>query len=762
MGTDREVSIEPNSSVEDDISSQIGDDDRGWRFLPHNNNVSMAYEPNLDFEQQNQLDTPEDNEDVLHPLREAANRVGREVERFAEALDGYNPLRASLRYEKYDMTADLIDLYYNIALDTLTRLREQHEAERRKRDGLQWRKKMRGFKITQDDEDMEAEEPDGHYFPEQQTTLEDLERWEQEAQTWDLLRRLVQHRFPSPDLENQDPQRRRTLNKYSTNREVWEDFLDNDGLAFERTTVLQWLKDTAEDTGEDIDVLVHDLQQNAERGDIIAHGWIHTKAAMKNQKRLHTWTQALDPSSAEVQKVHLNSTGTEPLVTQLDPDAVTRQSRSLEAQDEYFERAIWLGCYEMLRRGKNTSEIKEWCTDRTEVWRAVSMSALPEDKSEDGGEEVASPASDVLWRRMCFALAHKGGGDEYERAVYGILSGDISSVEPVCRSWDDFVFAHYNALLRTQFDNHLQKLCSQGTIVSTVSNFGSFDAVQFHGEPTAAGRGIIETLKSDARIASQTLQPMKMLQGVLIANDFDNFIYQQGLALSKLANIDGPSNLIPATDEQPENEEINKYIALDDHDSLRVLTHVLLIFISLGLPMGGAARKAVIENVIVSYISFLRLAGKEELIPLYSSQLTGARRYATLSRNLIDVTDNEQRVTQIRLMRELGLDVQEFVKFQSRYLFVDYPDPANGSPEYPAAGKFKVLEDSIDDSGRKVRKDFFGDDMDRVERIDMLFIRSLEWYLLVDGLWKETFFVGTLLYLRFFSKCTPILCLYLC
>ena len=32
---------------------------------------------------------------------------------------------------------------------------------------------------------------------------------------------------------------------------------------------------------------------------------------------------------------------------------------------------------------------------------------------------------------MCF-LARKGGGDEYERAVYGILSGDISSVEPVC------------------------------------------------------------------------------------------------------------------------------------------------------------------------------------------------------------------------------------------------------------------------------------------------------------------------------------------
>ncbi len=688
----------------------------------------------------------------MHPLREAANRVGREVERFAEALDGYNPLRATARDEKYEMTIDLIDVYLNIALDTLGRLREQHDAERRKIAGVKWRKRMRGFKITQEEEDVNIDvDDDGQAFPRQQTTLQDLERWEQEAQTWDLLRRLVQHRFPPPNIENQGAKPRRKISRFSTEREIWEDFLENDSLALERKTVLQWLKDTAEETGEDIDILVRDLQQNAERGDIIAHGWLHTKAAIKNQKRLHTWPQVLDPNSPEVQRVHLNSSGTEPLVSQLDPDAMTRQGRKLEAQDEYFERAIWLGCYEMLRRGKNSAEIREWCIDRTEVWRAVSMSVLPDEKLQDGEDEMGKPASYVLWRRTCFALARKGGGDDYERAVYGILSGDISSVEPVCRSWDDFIFAHYNALLKTQFDNYLFKRDPESAISSTVSNFSCFDAVQFHGESMTAGRKLVETLKSDPRTSKETLQPMKMLQGVLIANQFEHFIYQQGLALSKHANADGPSNLIPATDEEPENQEINRYVALHDHDSLRVLTHVLLIYISLGLPLGGVIRQNVIENVIVSYISFLRLAGKEELIPLYCSQLTGARRYATLSRNLIDVTDHEQRVTQIRLMRELGLDVQQFVKFQSRYLFVDYPDSADGNEQYPADGKFKVLQDNRDDSGRKVRKDFFGEDIEKVDRVNLLFIRSLEWYLLVDGLWSETFLIGTMLYLRFFS-----------
>ena len=706
-----------------------------------------------DYEKQAQLESPDDHEDILHPLREAANRVGREVERFAEVLDGYNPLRATAKEEKYEMTVDLIELYHKIALDTLDRLREQHASERRKKDGLRWRKKIRGFKITQDDEDMEIGDFDEKDYASQelQTTIEDLERWEEEAQTWDLLRRLLHLRFPRPGPDGEPlklPPRQSLLHQYSSERNTWENFLENDLLALERKTVLKWLEDTADESGEDISVLVQDLQQNAERGDIIAHGWLHTKAAIKNQKRNHTWPQALDPTSPEVQRIHLNSSKTEPLVTQLDPDAATRQSRKLEPQDEYFERAIWLGCYEMLRRGKGPEEIKEWCMDRTEIWRAVSMSGLPDDKPEaDDGS--GNPASSALWRRICFALARRGGGDEYERAVYGILSGDISSVELVCKSWDDFVFAHYNALLRTQFDNYLQKFHPRRAIIHSTSNFGSFDAIQFHGDPKSAGARLIETLKTDPRTSVETLQPMKMLQGVLIANDFDNFIYQQGLALSKFANAGGPSTLIPSTKEQPENEDINKYIALDDHDSLRVLTHVLLVFISLGLDMGSPFRQSVIENVIVSYISFLRLAGKEELIPLYCSQLSGSRRYATLSRNLIDVTDHEQRVTQIKLMRELGLDVQEFVKFQSRYLFTDYPDTVDG---YPATGNFKLLEDAPDGSGLKIKKDFFGDDPDKIERVDLLFVRSFEWYLLVDGLWSETFVIGTMLYMRFFSK----------
>lgn len=650
------------------------------------------------------------------------------------------------------MMLDLIDLFHGVASDTVDSLRKQHDPERRRRDGSRW--KGRSYEVPDEQDDIDMDGSDSKYSPpsNKQTTVADLERWEQECQTWDLLRRLVNLRFaaPSPDGSSPPPPTQTPIHKYSSENTVWNNFLKTDELALERKTVLQWLKDTADDSGEDIDILVQDLQQNADRGDIIAHGWLHTKQAIKNQKRLQSWSKAVDPDSA---KGLWNSNKTELLVTQLDPDSTTRQKRKLEAQDEYFERAIWLGCYEMLRRGKSRAEIRDWCSERTEVWRAVSMSGFPdEDLGEDN--DTADPQSCALWRRMCFNLARNGGGDDFQRAVYGLASGDISSVEAVCRSWDDYLFVHYNALLRTQYDHHLHKLYAQPSFTNVHSNSKTFDAVQFHGDPKTAGKRLIQTLKNNDKISQETTQPMKMLQGVLIADEFSEFIYQQGLALSKFANAKGVSNLIPPNQKQPENEDITRYIALDDHDSLRVLTHVLLVFMGLGLDLGGIYRETEVENVIVAYVSFLRLAGKEELIPLYCSQLSGKRKYAVLCRNLIDITDDEQRSIQIKLMRELGLEVHEFVKLQSRFLLSDWKDTAIG---YPAAKQFKLFEDLPPNSAvaPKVRKDIFGDDPDKVERVDMLLIRSLEWYLLVDGLWSETFTIGTMLYLRFFSKLFP-------
>ncbi|EPQ65661.1 Bgt-1967 [Blumeria graminis f. sp. tritici] len=727
----KEISEEPASSYEGDMSS-VNEYDGGESGSDSNCDTNMS-----------NLQDAED--DALHPLQKSANQAGYEIEEFAKALDILHPQKATNQFMRHEMMFDLLARFHSISLESAERMKQKYNSEKRKMEGQKWRKKMRGLKIAQSEEVAPEEmnnDDNTASFP--STTLQDLESSALEAQTWDLLKRLAATRFgprPPPPKPARPP--------YSSEQEIWDNFTKTDDLAVERSVILQWLKDTADESGKDINVLVEGLQMNAERGDIIAHGWLHTKAAIKDYKRRMSSSCPLDPKNLNVKSGLLNLSKTEPLSCQLDPDVVGRQGRKLASQDEYFERAIWQGCYELLRRGKTPQEIKEWCIERTEIWRAVSMLGFSLENTSET-KERANPNAIRRWRKACFAMARNEGGDEYEKAVYGILSGDILSVEPVCKSWDDFVFAHYNALLRAQFDDYLHKIFPQPSLTSTnATALRTFNAVQFHGESGSAGKRVIENLKSNPQTAEESLIPMKMLQGVIIANQFPNFIFQQGLALSKLANANELSRVIPPSKEQLEDGNISEYIQLDDHNSLRVLTHVLIIFMGLGLDLGDVYRETEVQNVIVAYVSFLRLAGKEELIPLYCSQLSGKRRYAILSRALIDVVDEEQRIIQINLMRELGLDVHEFVSLQARFLLEDFPD---STPGYPAKENFKLFIDSPDSLSpqRKLVKDFLGDE-DSIMRIDSLLIRSLQWYLLVDGLWVETFRLGTMLYLRFYK-----------
>ncbi|POS85399.1 hypothetical protein EPUL_001842 [Erysiphe pulchra] len=722
---------------EDSSSSQRGENG------VFNGRLDEEAESSKDDMKRMPLTGPEDEDDVLHPLRETVDRVGTEVEQFAQILDSFNPQKITERSEKIEMMFELIGKFHNVALKTVDRLREKHASERRKLEGRKWRKKMRGLKITKEN-DLEAQNLDeldskGHGS---RTTINDLDHWEQEAQTWDLLKRLAIVRFGTK-LKNH-----KLTHFYVSKKELYDHFLETEELALERKTVLQWLKDTAEESGEDIDVLVEDLQQNAERGDIIAHGWLHTKAAIKDHKRRTSSTYALDPKAPNVEKVLLNSARTEPLSTQLDPDAPYRQGRRLAAQDQYFERAIWLGCYELLRRGNSPQKISEWCTERTEVWRAVSMSGVSfEDLEEDSN--FASPDAMIRWRKICLSLAHTCGNAEYEKAVYGILGGDIPSVEPICKSWDDFMFVHYNSLLRTQFDKYLRNIQFELTASDPLFSQKSFDSSQKFSESQDSRSRLIANLMANPKISKESTKPMKVLQGVLIADQFSHFIFQQGIVLSQIANSKEVSRIIPPSKHRLEDVDLIKYVTLDDHDSLRVLTHVLLIFMGLGLDLGDVYRETEVQNVMVAYISFLKLAAKEELIPLYCSQLSGNRRYSILSRNLIDITDEDQQIVQLKLMRKLGLDPQEFVSLQARYLLDDFPDLTR---EFIALGNLKLFSDNFNSFSlsRSIKKEFISEEYS-AERIDLLLIRSLKWYLLVDGLWDESFRFGTLLYLRFFK-----------
>lgn len=658
-------------------------------------------------------------------------QAGPEVEEFGRWLDECGLTNATPD-KKRERILTLVTRYHDFTHEKGAVLRERQNLETLAR-GRRWDPNH----ASDDANDMDVDEAQG--IPD----VDEVTKWESEAQTWGLLARLLPLRYKDPAARPP-----RSIATPQSRSDYWDEFILSDSVAQERKAVLEWLQSTAS-AGPHIDDIVHEFQQKADRGDLVAHGWLHTREAIKLHKSVNAIPHVLEPNSSNMSGFAY--------VTQLDPDAMTRQGRKLEPHDEYFERAIWLGCFHLLRRGRSMAEIRDWCTERTEIWRAATIFSLP--LSTLGDDEVPDfdPSAFILWRRMCYALVKSGGTDEWERAVYGVLSGDIDSVLAVCKTWDDFIFVHYNALLRTQFDAYLVKLL--GPSVAPSSALPSFDAVQYLGVGPDVTKKLVEQIESDGSYFRQAHKEAntaaKALQGAILSNTLETYIYQQGLALSTEANQEGRSFLIPDLNLGPSEGNISKYIKMSEHDGLRVITHIVIMINALqstndSLGWTDDRRSMVGEHAIAAYVSFLRLAQLELLVPLYCAQLSGPRRYETLSLNVIHVRNRDEQVTLLNQIRRVGLDIKTFLREQPQHFLNQLEDVNN---TYPAKGQFKILQLAHPDVtyGRGIVPDFIGGD-GRNEMVHENLIRSMEWLYAGEGNLLMACEFGIKIYQYFFSE----------
>lgn len=698
-------------------------------------------------------------EEAFHPLRTVADRVGQQVEHFAETLDKYNVKKRRHKRVDHKRVLNLVGEYKKIALDTVKHLERLHGPELQDRLN---RKRDRHTERSSRHPNTSDEDKDFRHLG-LTTTVADLQRWQIETQTWELLEVLLQARYRELRFGTQKPDEigldvPSKVHRYSSESEVWIRFVAEDDLARERNTVLKWLTRCADSCGPNINTLTEHLETDAERGTgLWAHGWLYTKEAVKAQKRLRSWPQALDPTSPGIEDTHLSSDYAETLVTQLDPDATSRQDRSLERQDQNFENATWLTCWQMIRRGKSWDTIREWCQERVEGWRAISLRGhLSGSSTPHAGKSsqitttngMTNVQSGSLWRKMCYAAAKDTTISVYESAVYGVLAGDIDTVEEVCRSWDDFLFVYYNGLLLHQFDTYLHSKLSHRLSTTLATKFSSPSCAVFHDDPNMVSRALVEKLKTQKLTKKEAKNPLKRVQGSLIADTFVEFVASHGQALAGEALAQGKSKIIPPKKHDLREDTNTAYIAFEDYDSLRVLTHMIFIFQDLGVDFRRSAHCSEIENVVVAYIDFLKLAGKTGMLPLYASRLSWERTQSCLGRELNDITVPQERKMLVELMKQLDINVVPVIMMQMRLIINDIR-PYRAA--YQRAKDFKILEDgdSSQQMLRPIRKNFIGEDISDDEQA---LLRCFEWVVLLEGQWYLTMAAGATLYRHFLGK----------
>ncbi|KAG0020851.1 Nucleoporin nup84 [Entomortierella chlamydospora] len=148
----------------------------------------------------------------------------------------------------------------------------------------------------------------------------------------------------------------------------------------------------------------------------------------------------------------------------LDPDATTRDGTKPSERNQEIEQDLLKTVWGYIRRGKIESA-KEACIKAGEHWRAESIGggdfySIPiayTDPIYDREDDRHGNKTRSLWKGTCYALANESSADQYERAIYGALCGDIPSVLPVCSSWEDHAWVQYNALVEGMIEARLSQ-----------------------------------------------------------------------------------------------------------------------------------------------------------------------------------------------------------------------------------------------------------------------------------------------------------------
>lgn len=695
---------------------------------------------------------------------------GIECEQYAVKLDELLPEKGADAETVWSRAMQLAREYHSMARSTLDSLQRQR--------GIATAAQS-GSRREVEDVNMDLQELEDTRSP---TGADDLARlnetirdWQLESQTWDIFESMSSELYSKPQRDRSStkvPQDQLLNSSLPTSEQQLQKlFFLGDDRARTRAIVLEWLKRSAASERDSIDDTLDKWASQADQNiNIVSQGWLDTREEIKRQKRS---TGQVGPIA--LQNAGQSFDGTNGTITQLDPDAITRQQRSLQPADQAYESYVWMGCYEMLRRGQSWEEIRQWCQDKKEGWRAVSMGgeAIDWDWSvsnldstqhlvvSDSYSQAGSQGSNArlksrfLWRVMCLATARRSGGNAYERASYGILSGDLTVVKAVSTDWNDALFAHLNASLH------------QGFTTFVATNYPTLlpDSTALRGlrleddtTPSAGSEemsSLADRLRRSMTLADDIDSPFKNIQAAIISDSIGSEVARltETILLSSFKAQPSTNghrqSLMNHKPSYPTNGEPSS--AAPNAQLLRVLVHVALLHNLLTHKNRTShTQDEGVAQLIELYVKHLHSDGKLDMIPLYASLLPESKQKLLLGSIVIRIGDRLSKENFLNLMELNGMDVKAVVTEEIRRSISELKFPDLNDTR--ASPFIKCLVDDVNDSsevGCGVKNIELGTELDTE---DLILIQSLEWLLYIDGVLAETFERGADLYAYFYSK----------
>eukprot|EP00842_Homolaphlyctis_polyrhiza_P000166 jgi/Hompol1/114/HPOL_005227-RA len=396
--------------------------------------------------------------------------------------------------------------------------------------------------------------------------------WLQEADTWLLFSMLTTHPVELADMDTDAGQIQTGASKlFKSDSDRIEKATETDEIK-ELKLVKRWLEKIAPE--------FHAVE-------IRKALFSNTISAIRNQRRQGDSLAHSFGSSDQI-------------VSELDPDATTRQHRRLAPEDQRYEAELLRTIYEYIRRGKLNDAI-DLCNECDQPWRAVSLGGgeVRGDNFIDGftdldNSDFVGNENAVLWKATCYAISKNEEADPYERAIYAVLSGDFKNALQVCRTWEDHVWIRFNAVLETK----INKVTSSGSYLVPADQEIHLHLPDFNTMPLDILTDLCKN--DDPKICKESAEPFHVIQCHLILSSLDLMYWNLRCQLSAIES-DPTTSSIP-----------------NIHQVLRCVTHMIIVLQKLNAMQPTDDT----DYIITRYIDFLQTAGKPADVDGESEELS--------------------------------------------------------------------------------------------------------------------------------------------
>ncbi|KAJ1525276.1 hypothetical protein ONE63_010099 [Megalurothrips usitatus] len=313
------------------------------------------------------------------------------------------------------------------------------------------------------------------------------------------------------------------------------------------------------------------------------------------------------------------------IVSRLDPDAPTRENKSLHDLDWEDEARLMQQIFVEIRCGR-LDNAQLLCCHCGQPWRAAVLEGWR--LLHDPNYESAPTAGNVLakmpiegnpnrdiWKICAWRMSEDYKMPVYTRATQGALCGNLDALLPVCQKWEDVLWAYLRVLVDIRVETEIR---SQ---LGISQEYAEMPEKYWQKELTL--EEIFEQLGKHQNCREEANKPDHRVQEMLVLEKIGPLLNR----MEEWSMDCGPQ-------------------------MLRFFAHLVLVLRLLGhSDLAG-------DNVIQSYVKYLISLRDPRLVAHYVAQLPQEEQINNYASFLATVVDSEERQACLAEAEEAGLDIE--------------------------------------------------------------------------------------------------------